>query len=54
LSIQECKEEIEEQVEIMEKEIIYLKGWWKMKALKAYRRLVSPQLKAPIFLRRSE
>jgi hypothetical protein len=54
LSVQEHEEAIGAEIKLLEDEIVYLKGWKRRKALKVYLRLVRPQLREPIFLRRSE
>jgi hypothetical protein len=48
------EEALDAEIEIMEEEIVYLKGKRRKLALKAYHKLVLPQLNEPIFLRRSE
>lgn len=48
------KEAIESEIGIMEKEIVYMKGRRRLRALKEYRKVILHQLKEPIFLRRSE
>jgi hypothetical protein len=46
------KEALESEIEIMEKEIVYLKGKRRELAKKKYRKLILPQLKDPIYLKR--
>jgi hypothetical protein len=54
MSVQIEREALDADIEIMEKEIIHFKGKRRKRALKAYRKLILPQLNEPIFLRRSE
>jgi hypothetical protein len=54
MSVKQSEEAIGGEIKLMEEEIVCLKGRRRTKALKAYRRLVRPQLREPIFLRRSE
>ena len=49
MSVLSGKEALDAEVEIMEKEIIYLTGKRRKRALKAYRNLILPQLNEPIF-----
>jgi hypothetical protein len=48
------KKALDAEIEIMEKEIVYLKGKRRKRALKAYRKLILPRLNEPMFLTRSE
>ena len=54
VSVQIIKEGLGSKIEIMEKEIVYLKGRSRVKALKKYHKLIKPLLKESIFLTRSE
>jgi hypothetical protein len=54
MSVQIEREALDAEIEILEKEIVYLKGERRKMAFEAYRRLILPQLNEPMFLRRSE
>jgi hypothetical protein len=46
------KEVLESEIEIMEKEFVYLRGRKREWAKKKYRKLILPQLNNPIYLKR--